>query len=575
MFISNVHIENFRNFTTIDVPLKQFSIVIGNNDMGKSNLIDAINILLYNSKSNYYAKSLSKYDFNTVSVIKFKEYLQEVFAECNSNGSNLEFDKYLEKLYMDAPKITIRLRFENANTEYEKALLRDWLNGDDNQQYFEIEYQYFLENKKRLKETLSKMVEDGLFDEHYNNFDLFLDCYNYSLKSTNNNKDINYTKIKNFMSNIISAERDAFSNDDNVYSSKIISKIIDSGLSLKDKIVLKEKYKDFFSEVKTLETFKDIYDEIIEQNSEIKNFIDEIILVPNAKKYKDILENITISYGNDMLFQRGLGTRNLILILTLYSYFISDKNQKFNLVCIEEPESHLDINNFKLTIEFIQKAKDKNGLAQLILTTHNNHIINKLDMNSVTLLVDDCSAINFTDIDQKFVYYLSKRENFDTFNLIFAKRLILVEGATEEIYLNCLLQHQNINNLTILSVGQKGFKTFIEIWNRLHPCKDKLGIIRDYDSQDKAKSEHEEYISDFVHVSTASGKEFEDDFVMQTNNLDLLNDIFSGSYDNDEMIEFMKNDKLNSIISVCQAIDDGKKFEIPDYINTLLEWIKK
>lgn len=57
MYISNVPIENFRNFSTVDIPLKPFTIIVGKNDTGKSNLIDAINILLYNSKGNYYAKS--------------------------------------------------------------------------------------------------------------------------------------------------------------------------------------------------------------------------------------------------------------------------------------------------------------------------------------------------------------------------------------------------------------------------------------------------------------------------------------------------------------------------------------
>lgn len=51
MYIANVHIENFRNFSKIDVPLKPFTIIVGKNDMGKSNLVDAMNILLYNSKA--------------------------------------------------------------------------------------------------------------------------------------------------------------------------------------------------------------------------------------------------------------------------------------------------------------------------------------------------------------------------------------------------------------------------------------------------------------------------------------------------------------------------------------------
>lgn len=46
VYIATAHIENFRNFSTINVPLKPFAIIVGKNDSGKSNLVDAINILL-------------------------------------------------------------------------------------------------------------------------------------------------------------------------------------------------------------------------------------------------------------------------------------------------------------------------------------------------------------------------------------------------------------------------------------------------------------------------------------------------------------------------------------------------
>lgn len=44
MYIKNIHIENFRNFHYIDIPLKKLTIVIGENDAGKSNFLDAIRL---------------------------------------------------------------------------------------------------------------------------------------------------------------------------------------------------------------------------------------------------------------------------------------------------------------------------------------------------------------------------------------------------------------------------------------------------------------------------------------------------------------------------------------------------
>lgn len=573
MYISNVHIENFRNFTAIDVPLKPFSILIGKNDAGKSNLIDVINIPLYNSRGNYYAKSLSKYDFNHAVVFEFQKTMQRVYAELSGNFSA---DSYVDAIMRNAPVAIIRLRFCDAKTIYEQSLLREWLNGDENEQYFEIEFKYHIKNRGKVKKRIEELVEHDLLNTCHANFELFLEYYDYDLVSTNNDKSIDYTKIKNFVANTISAERDSFSSGETAMSTRTIARIIDSSLDAKDRTNLIERYNIFFDDIQGLNSFRSIYKDITDQNETIAKFIEEIKLAPNAKKYRDILENITLSYGNDMLFQRGLGTRNLILMLTLYSYFLSDKCERYNMVCIEEPESHLDINSLKVALEFFEKSKNRNSLVQLLISTHSNQILNKLALSNVTLIADNHTAINMDDVDDDLTYYLAKRENFDTLNMLFASRVILVEGATEEIYLNCLLQNQRINNVRVISIGQKGFKMFIEIWKQFHTegTPDKLGIIRDYDYQNRAKAEHEAYNSDSIHVETASGKEFERDFVEQGNNLSMLNTLFSIHVDADGMYEYMTSDKLNCILSVCRAIEAGTLFDVPTYINTLLEWIK-
>ena len=168
-------------------------------------------------------------------------------------------------------------------------------------------------------------------------------------------------------------------------------------------------------------------------------------------------------------------------------------------------------------------------MTQLIISTHNNQIINKLELTNVVLLHGNDKAIDLSEINQELVYYIAKRENFDTLNMIYTKKLILVEGATEEIYLNALLKHDlSLSNVRVISIGQKGFKNFIEAWKCFHgKSYDKLGIIRDYDNQDQARADHERYNSDVILVKTSVGKEFEEDFVNAGNNLERLNDLFN------------------------------------------------
>lgn len=275
MYIANVHIENFRNFSTIDMPLKPFTIIVGKNDTGKSNFVDALNILLYNSKGNYYAKSLSKYDFNIRCV---NEFMSKMNLFYESIKDNFNAENYATELIKNAPVVIIRLKFEDAKSTYEQSLLRDWLNGDEKLQYFEVEYKYYLKDIKKLNKLISDLNDEGLLEERHADFQLFLECYDHSLKSTNNDKNIDYTKIKNFVANTIDAERDSFSSGDTSGATRVVANIIDSGLNLKDKAELNKRYNEFFDGIQSLESFRSIYSDIVSQNKSIKDFIDDIKL---------------------------------------------------------------------------------------------------------------------------------------------------------------------------------------------------------------------------------------------------------------------------------------------------------
>jgi predicted ATP-dependent endonuclease of OLD family len=202
--------------------------------------------------------------------------------------------------------------------------------------------------------------------------------------------------------------------------------------------------------------------------------------------------------------------------------------------------------------------------------------MNKLELKNVVILSDNGKVIDLSSINEELVYYLTKRENFDTLNMLYAARLILVEGATEEIYINALLQQDSsLNNIRVVSIGQKGFRTFIETWKNFHDnTQGKLGIVRDYDNQVQAKEDHEAFNSDTICIKTSSGKEFEVDFINEGENLTALNKVFSKSMSEEEMYEHMTSDKLNNIIAVCRAMDKGTIISVPEYISSLLDWMK-
>lgn len=298
------------------------------------------------------------------------------------------------------------------------------------------------------------------------------------------------------------------------------------------------------------------------------------------------MSNITLKSGESYLYQRGLGYRNLVYIFLLFEYFKSNRFQ-FNLCCIEEPEAHLSVNNLRVATDFIHKsAKEDNPTLQTLVSSHNPLVINKLKLSNVSVISGD-EAIQLSDIDEELQNYLRKRPNFDILKLLFSDRTILVEGTTEEMLINSILSTDgaNIHRIEVISIGQKGFKSFMDIWLKINMdnSKKKLGVIRDRDDEVKDKSakiEHEKYDSnhDNIIVRTTTEYTLEDDLVRTAKNIDYLKVIFGRKSDDvEQMSTYLKNGKAERMLKVCDAIIDEekpKKIELPKHIQEVVEFMK-
>ncbi len=570
MFISKIHIENFRNFREIDIPLKAFSIIIGENDSGKSNFLDAVRLVLYNNSLDYYSKTLGITDFNKEVVIEFRDYLKGNRLEI---GQNIENSQYMNNVYDKIPVVGIKVSFIDAQTEYQKQLLKDWMNIDEEGICYEIEYSYAPQKKKDF-------IEECLFlIENTSGFFLPVEKYDYKICSINNNKTINRDKAKNFKVSIINAERDTFSENNKQNSYRLISTLIEKNISKDDRVKIEEAYNKFFNDIKNANSFKSIFDKMQDGDdfNNLAKYIDEMKLIPNFPNLKNIFTNINIGFGDEFLYQKGLGTRNLMYLFLLFSYFYND-SKTFNLLCVEEPEAHLCVNNFNIALDFIKKSIEiQTGFIQLFVTSHNPKVINKLQLNNVVVLKNG-KAISFEGVDSELVSYLSKRPNFDILKILFAKRVILVEGPTEEMYINTLLDSDksNINEIEVISIGQKGYKKFLDIWLLLHKDDSTscIGVVRDFDNQPKAREEHEKYDKNNknIFVRTTEKYTFEDDLVAVGDNEELLKDYFVISND---VSKELKSNKADYMRRLCEAITDEKiKLEIPKHIGEIISCVR-
>ena len=441
MYIKTVHIKNFRNFRSIDIPLKPYTTIIGENDVGKTNFFDAIKLLLNNNSIQFYSKRLSLTDINDVAIREFRE---KIYENLTTIKQKIEKNEDLNDIYEMIPEVIITLSFADASDDYQKKLLCDWLSQDEDTVKYEIEYVFRPKDNLEFIKTMCLMLE---LDKNAN---IPIEMYEYMIYSTNNSKPINTQKYNNFNVSIINAERDNFSEGTNKISYKLISTLLEKNLSSEDKCKIGKAYNEFFSEIKDLSSYKDVFKKLEENNfSNLNDIIEHLELLPNFPNLNTIFSNINIGYGNEFLFQKGLGKRNLILMLLLFTNY-NNSERKYNLMCIEEPEAHLCINNLNIVLSFIEKNNlDENKFLQTIISTHNSKTINKLKFNNVVLLKQN-NAITFNK-DDLLTQYLAKRPNFDILKILFANKIILVEGATEEMLINTLIELDNnlINEIEV------------------------------------------------------------------------------------------------------------------------------
>lgn len=63
MYLSNVHIKNFRGIEELSLPLDDVCVLIGENNTGKSTIIDAVRICLEESPQRFPA-DFKEYDYH-------------------------------------------------------------------------------------------------------------------------------------------------------------------------------------------------------------------------------------------------------------------------------------------------------------------------------------------------------------------------------------------------------------------------------------------------------------------------------------------------------------------------------
>lgn len=182
----------------------------------------------------------------------------------------------------------------------------------------------------------------------------------------------------------------------------------------------------------------------------------------------DILQRLSLSLDQER--PSGLGAANLLFMAAELLLLQSEENYGLKLALIEELEAHLHPQAQLLLIRYLEEESTK---GQYILTTHSTTMGSSIPLRSLLICKGNKifpMASQFTKLQPKNDDFLYRFLDATKANLFFARGVLLVEGDAENLLLPTLAKiigrplHRY--GVSIVNVGSTAFAHFVKIFHR-------------------------------------------------------------------------------------------------------------
>ena len=531
MSIKKVVITNFKIYTDIEIEFNDtLNIIVGNNEAGKTTLLEAINLALtgqLNGRNINY--ELTQYLFN-MSVIK--KYVKDI-----ANNQKVVPPRILIEVYFVETEETVHLLGTNNSKRENCPGISLAIEFDDS---FSHEYSKYITSKEKVTTIPIEYYKVTWYSFSNNPITIRSIPINVTLLDTSSQKNFNGTD-------------------------KYLFKIIDNILDVQKKVDLSLAYRNMKERFADDETIKDINSELSAKSGSIT---DKKLSLSVDISGRNSWENTLTSYLDDIPFNYiGKGEESAVKMKLALETTASDSN----VILIEEPENHLSFSNMSILID---KISSKCTGKQLFITTHSNFVLNKLGIENVILIANN-RVIHFKDLSTSTQEYFKKLPGYDTLRVILSKKSILVEGPSDELivqkaYLQKYKKLPIDDGIDVISVRGLSFKRFLDIAIIL---KNDICVVTDNDGNySKLENKYSGYENQ-VNIKISYSKENSlvtlEDHILALNGLTVINSILGKNFDNDaNALNYMKNNKTDWALAAFEFKDE---LEIPRYIEYVIK----
>ena len=184
---------------------------------------------------------------------------------------------------------------------------------------------------------------------------------------------------------------------------------------------------------------------------------------------KSILESLSLSAAE---VHPGLGELNLLFIAAELLLLQHDDNGGLRLALIEELEAHLHPQAQLRLIQYLQKEYNKSGV-QIIISTHSPVLASKINLQNLILLKNGNGydlSFGKTLLERGDYLFLQRFLDSSKANLFVAKGVIMVEGDAENLLIPVIADIIGLPlekyGVSIVKVGSTAFLRYSRIFMR-------------------------------------------------------------------------------------------------------------
>ena len=579
MFLKRFVIKNYRCIKNASIDFsKGVNILIGENNSGKTAVLDALRVCLSYGKQR-----------------------RDIWISID----NFHLDKNNPDAAIE--DIEFHLFFEIEN-EAEAGIYNDLLSvGDADKQELQLHFRYYiheLKGDKKVRYSVwggdkegQSITPDILYLIYFIHLDALRDAVHHLRPVRGNRLGELYSKM----------------------------------------ITDEEKQKTLSGKVRNVLNEDDDWNVLIEQGK-VNEHLNETTITGKEQnveidflpfEFRRIVDNLRVQtpvYSEDVLddkdkqkyfdlYQNGLGYNNLIYIATVLGDLKRRKEIEENAyvaLLIEEPEAHLHPQLQDIFFNYLNKL-NKIGF-QIFVSSHSPTITAKADLDSLIVLQEQENeikslAVKNSDLGDSNKKYLKKFLDVTKCQLFFSNGVILVEGISEALLIPVFSQiigsEYNIEKRGIELVNLNGvaFEHFGKLFNSDAPDRRlncRCAILTDDDRTEDGEissraAKTKELEKGQLKVLLAE-KTFEIELFKAGNNKNILLEMFeemhpiaAGKIDNgasideqaNSFLEKVNSNRAKSELAHCLAIrlesDAGlrSEFTVPNYIESAIKWVAK